>query len=622
MKMKFIVPLALGLLMIGSLAVPVAGIDDQATVAVSFDFGNGIVAWADITITPGMTALNATETACAELDYTLTAPGGFVSEINGYASSWPNEWWGLFVWNTTTDSWDMASTGAADLNASDFTAINWNYAVDWPQVPSLATPDHRYPWASARHDALNSGASDFVPNNITSRWTKDVGNGAINAPVAVTGGFEYVITGGLLNMTTFAYETNSSVYCLDSDGNAVWNRDIGIGYQVGGPLVYNGMVIVPSANGKIYAFNCTDGLPLWTFDTGSEGEYGVTSSPIAYRGDIIAAASNGFVFRLHDNGTLVWNRSIATTIYASSPAIMNGTIYIGADDGKLHALAENGTTEEFSVQIGGRIRGSPLLLPDRIIITYVNLTGSSPVSGGIAAVDYDGNLIWQMTTNVTSASPCLTASGIASVNPTGLCSVDANGQLQWTVPLGTSFAGGAPTSAGDVVFLVTDEAESRMMAIGPNGQIYVETSLLPANYAWSAPVISDGVMYVTGDNGYVYAFNLNSVAPTATLNVTTTDMVGHFQASTPIGTFVGYEWDFGDGNKSTAAMVDHAYTKAGTYTVNLTVSSPDGQSHVYTTSVQASEPAPGDDLLVFVVVGIVAVVAIGVVGALLMARRK
>lgn len=86
---------------------------------------------------------------------------------------------------------------------------------------------------------------------------------------------------------------------------------------------------------------------------------------------------------------------------------------------------------------------------------------------------------------------------------------------------------------------------------------------------------------------------------------------------------MSYEWDLGDGNSSASTMVDHTYASAGTYTVKLTVTSPDGQSHVYTTSVTASVAPATDNSLIYLTIGIIiVVVAIGAVGAVLMNRKK
>src|SRR5262249_15115191 len=37
-----------------------------------------------------------------------------------------------------------------------------------------------------------------------------------------------------------------------------------------------------------------------------------------------------------------------------------------------------------------------------------------------------------------------------------------------------------------------------------------------------------------------------------------------------------YDWDFGDGNKSNGVTTSHSYTKAGTYTLTLSVTAPTG----------------------------------------------
>ena len=52
-----------------------------------------------------------------------------------------------------------------------------------------------------------------------------------------------------------------------------------------------------------------------------------------------------------------------------------------------------------------------------------------------------------------------------------------------------------------------------------------------------------------------------------------------------IGTITGYEWDFGDGNTSTAQDPSHSYAAPGTYTVTHTVYASGGCSHTVTIDV-------------------------------------
>ena len=59
--------------------------------------------------------------------------------------------------------------------------------------------------------------------------------------------------------------------------------------------------------------------------------------------------------------------------------------------------------------------------------------------------------------------------------------------------------------------------------------------------------------------------------------------------STDNGTIKSYAWDFGDGTKSTEMTTKHAYSKAGTYTVTLTVADEEGLTGTTTIKVTINE---------------------------------
>ncbi len=52
------------------------------------------------------------------------------------------------------------------------------------------------------------------------------------------------------------------------------------------------------------------------------------------------------------------------------------------------------------------------------------------------------------------------------------------------------------------------------------------------------------------------------------------------------------EWDFGDGTYTTIYSPSHAYTAPGTYSIMLTVWSPDGTSDMIYRTIRVSDPAP------------------------------
>jgi PKD repeat protein len=51
-----------------------------------------------------------------------------------------------------------------------------------------------------------------------------------------------------------------------------------------------------------------------------------------------------------------------------------------------------------------------------------------------------------------------------------------------------------------------------------------------------------------------------------------------FDASTSTGSIVEYQWDFGDGGRGSGGTTQHAYSKAGTYVVRLTLVDPFGRT--------------------------------------------
>lgn len=81
------------------------------------------------------------------------------------------------------------------------------------------------------------------------------------------------------------------------------------------------------------------------------------------------------------------------------------------------------------------------------------------------------------------------------------------------------------------------------------------------------PPLSEGETYYTKDD-YQFSGSLSQIKT---------------------GKIVKYAWDFGDGTKLQSRSVSHAYTKAGTYTVKLTVQDANGNSDESTLEIQVVE---------------------------------
>ena len=102
---------------------------------------------------------------------------------------------------------------------------------------------------------------------------------------------------------------------------------------------------------------------LWTYTTGS----GVYSSPAVVDGKVYIGSYDGHVYCLDaEDGDKIWNSSNVGTVWHSSPAVADGRVYIGG--GVLYCLnAENGS-RIWSYQGGLNMVSSPAVVDDRVYI--------------------------------------------------------------------------------------------------------------------------------------------------------------------------------------------------------------------------------------------------------------
>jgi len=505
----------------GSLAATVVAADGTSdSCMVLIDFGNGRVLWASVEVQGNMSAFNVTMDAAGQLDldvsYSESSFGVFVNGIGGVMGDWPNEWWHFWIWNPASKAWESATQGPSSVAAKDIVALAWSYMMDRSDFSAqspLATPDHKYPWTSFRHDLLNTGSSQTGSSaKISLAWDKDLANGPVSTSVVAANDRLYVLTSGVYNWTQMTYDSPPHLSCLNRAGEILWNATIdGAKYQIASPLITENLVTVPSSNGKVYAFDSKTGAPYWISATESS-RTGLTSSPILYRNQVIVGGGDGKLYSFADNGTLLWTTKVASSIYFSSPAARDGIVYIGSEEGRLHAVAANGTGEIWNVTVGGKVRSAPLLLKNEIVVTYSIYENITAVDGGAVAVSYDGEELWGVDVNSTSSSAAETINGVVVSSADGLTMISPGGQVIWRTSLGAHITG-SPSVGKDAIYAVTSEEQSRVVAVNLSGAIVWSYALEPKQYSMCSPTISDDVLYVTSDNGHVYAFSLIEPEP-------------------------------------------------------------------------------------------------------------
>ncbi|MCW4028442.1 MAG: PQQ-binding-like beta-propeller repeat protein [Candidatus Bathyarchaeota archaeon] len=135
------------------------------------------------------------------------------------------------------------------------------------------------------------------------------------------------------------------------------------GGQMGSPTVVDGVVFVGSYDHKIYAFNASNGAVIWSYLTGGI----VISQPAVVAGVVYVGSEdhNLYALRVQD-GTKIWNYT--TGYYVDcDPLVANGVVYFGSEDNHIYALNADTGAYIWSYQTGDKIMLSSPALCDGVL---------------------------------------------------------------------------------------------------------------------------------------------------------------------------------------------------------------------------------------------------------------
>jgi len=208
-----------------------------------------------------------------------------------------------------------------------------------------------------------------------------------------------------------------------------------------------------------------------------------------------------------------WSRSTGGAVVQSSPAVAEGIVYLGSDDGKVYALDAATGHFRWSRTAGSLVDSSPAVAGG---VVYVG----SGLDNEMYALDAaTGHLRWSYPTGGTvDARPAL-AGGVVYVGSDDgkVYALDAaTGQFHWSYDTGNAVEP-KPTVADGVVYVG-----------GNDGKVYA-LDAATGHFRWSyptrntvnsSPTVAGGVVYVGSDDGKVYALDAAT---------------GHFRWSYPTG---------------------------------------------------------------------------------------
>ena len=290
------------------------------------------------------------------------------------------------------------------LNATNGTEL-WRYAtnglVSCPAVVGniLYVSSDVYLSSSGNWNdiiyALNAANGNQLWNYTTSY--NSASSSANFGGVGAGGPSSSTIVNGVLYVGSY----DGNVYALNAtNGQKIWSY-LTQGSVGSSPAFVNGVVYIGSGDGNVYALNAKNGARIWNYKTG----YPVGSSPAVVNGVVYIGSCDGNVYALKaGDGDKLWNYTThgtgllpsktyvnGTTVYfvLSSPAVVNGVVYVGSDDGNVYALNAKDGIKLWNYTTGDYIWSSPAVVGG---VLYV------PSDDSLYALNAtDGSKLWSYT---------------------------------------------------------------------------------------------------------------------------------------------------------------------------------------------------------------------------------
>jgi len=340
-------------------------------------------------------------------------------------------------------------------------------------------------------------------------------------------------------------------------GDVKWSLDIES--KISSPGIgTDGTVYVSAENGNLYAVNPDTGTQKWVFTT----DTALSVPAIDFEGTIYVSSDNAYLYAISSDGTRKW--SVETGENATAPAISaDDFIYVGAGD-TLHALdyANGESKENWPFTTDESISASPVIGSDGVVYAVADEY--------LYAVDADGGRKWKYSADGENIlfSPVLGKDGIIYItaDDNSLHAILSGGSRKWkfsemegnpcSPPIidsdGSIYLGSedshfyALNSVGTLKWKLPAESVPTTPAIDSDGNIYIGTDesfyavdmgklqigtgnlIMNPDEAriWenkdaagniSSPVLdSDGIIYTSGKNNRLYAFETDSDGPKKT----------------------------------------------------------------------------------------------------------
>jgi outer membrane protein assembly factor BamB len=259
-----------------------------------------------------------------------------------------------------------------------------------------------------------------------------------------------------------------------SNGQFLWSFSTPSLDAYSSPALFKG-VVYTGGNTNIYALNSATGSKIWSFQTNA-----TVFAPAIDNSLVFVSSMNtnwqmdSSVYALNAlTGSLVWRFSVNHR-FCSSPAIADGVVFVGCEDGSLYALNETSGMKLWS-------NGPKIWIQD----------GSGYIADGhVSPAAIANGKVYFGATNENS----LRLSDIYALD-------HATGTKTWIYHM-SGFINGAVVAAGNEIFLTGNDRYVYALNAETGDEVW---KYMTASGIMSSPSVADGIVYVGSDDGSIYA---------------------------------------------------------------------------------------------------------------------
>jgi outer membrane protein assembly factor BamB len=308
------------------------------------------------------------------------------------------------------------------------------------------------------------------------RWKRDMGSPIASSPAVATRRVFFGTRDGRFHALDAATGDVRWVLATGPDAPWPWGHESGDVYT-SSPVYVNGTVIFGAGSGRVYAADATTGKERWRAATGGR----VRSSPAVADGRVFVGAADGRVYAFDlATGALRWryetegvklesrNFGYDRRTVQSSPAVSNGTVFVGARDGFLYAIdAASGQLRwRFDHKVSW-VNTSPAV---RDSVVYA---GSSDGQFVQAVHARTGQELWRAKSAVTWSSPTVAGGVVYAGDGAGRVNAfDAHtGASLWSFRTGSQVYG-SPVPDRDMVFVGSTDGSVYALRVGPGPGVH------------------------------------------------------------------------------------------------------------------------------------------------------